>query len=213
MHNSLKLHFVYTTGRFPLPSTNTLWYVHCHDEDAGRPAMGWGSQRLGYRRGPCLTCLAEVVPRVVPSPGLHPTEQTQAEHRKAPMLSTSGLTVLGAIPGEGVSPDREGPGVSLHRDLPYHRLPSQPGHPLDSGQEQLREHSGRLAGSRDRHGDSFGKLLAQLGAAANLSLPPLALQQQLGAGSANPSPQISTRPISASPSAFLIKVIRYSCNT
>lgn len=54
----------------------------------------------------------------------------------------------------------KGPGVSLPRELRYHRLPSQPRHPLDSGQKQLREHSGSLAGSRESHGDSFGKLLA-----------------------------------------------------
>lgn len=38
-------------------------------------------------------------------------------------------------------------------------LPS-PDVPLDSSQKQLREHSGRLAGSRESHGDSSGKLLA-----------------------------------------------------
>lgn len=123
---------------------------------------GVGEPEVGVQAGtlPPSCRVAEVVPHVVPSPGLHPTEQTQAEHRKAPMLSTSGSTAVRAIPGEGVSPDEEGPGVSLHRKLPYRRLPSQPRCPLDSSQKQLREHSGRLAGSRESHGDSSGKLPA-----------------------------------------------------
>lgn len=62
--------------------------------------------------------------------------------------------------GKGYPQMGKGPGVSLPRELPYHRLPSQPRHPLESGQKQRREHSGSLAGFRESHRDSFGKLLA-----------------------------------------------------
>lgn len=92
-----------------MPLTNTLWYVPCHDQDAGQPDTGWGEPEVWVKGGiPPPSCwVAEVVPGVVPSPGFHPIEQTQAEHRKAPMLSTTGSTAVGAIPAEGVSPDGE----------------------------------------------------------------------------------------------------------
>lgn len=86
-------------------------------------------------------------------------------------------------------------------------------HPLDSGQNQLREHSGRLAGSWESHGDSFGKLPAAGCYCQSQPVSPGSAAAAAGAGSMCPSPRISTGPISASRSAFLIKVIWYSCNT
>lgn len=82
-----------------------------------------------------------------------------------------------------------------------------------------RSNCGSPGGRWQDPGKALGTALEsswQLGVTGRLSLPPLALQQQQqqqGAGSTRPSPQISTGPISASPSAFLIKVIRYSRNT
>lgn len=95
MHNSLKLHFVYTTRRFPLPSTNTPWYLHRRGRDAGWLAAGQGgTEGVGVQDGtppprwPWATVAA--APRVAPSPGLRPKEQAQAQRRKVPVLSTSG---------------------------------------------------------------------------------------------------------------------------
>lgn len=105
-----------------MPLTNTLWYVPCHDQDAGQPVTGWGQPEVGVQDGilPPSCWVAEVVPGVAPSPGLHLTEQTQAEHRKALTLNTSGWTAVGAISGEGISPDGERTRVSLPRKLPHH---------------------------------------------------------------------------------------------
>lgn len=71
---------------------------------------GGGSQRLGCRMEPCHPAARWQKwfhALFVPSPGFHLTEQTLAEHRKAPMLSTSESTAVGAIPGQGISPDGE----------------------------------------------------------------------------------------------------------
>lgn len=53
------------------------------------------------------------------------------------------------------------PGAGTGQDLSYHyrRLPSQPRHiPRTPARSNWREHSGRLAGSWESHGDSSGKL-------------------------------------------------------
>lgn len=117
MHNSLNLHFVYTTGRFPLPSTNMLWDLYRHGWDAGWPAVGQrGAGELGCRMGPhhqpagWLWVMAAAAPRVAPSPGLCPKEQAQVHHRKVPMLSTSRSRPV--VNGSGGH--RWGRGVPVH---------------------------------------------------------------------------------------------------
>lgn len=83
-----------------------------------------------------------------------------------------GSPAVGGIPREGVAPhtlgedtwDGEGAGLSRYRDRAGSELPLLQAafpaqtHPSDPSQEQRREHSGRLAGSRESHRDSSGKL-------------------------------------------------------
>lgn len=182
MHNSLKLHFVYTTGRLPLPSTNMPWYLHHCGQDEGWLAVGQGGTgggggRSGCRMGPRHPpagwpwVTAAAAPRLAPSPGLRPKEQAPAQRRKVPALSTSGsrpqgCRQWGASLGKGCPHtlwredawDREGAGLSLHRgsELPYRRLPSQPRH---IPRTPARSNRGSTAGGWQDPGKATGTAL------------------------------------------------------
>lgn len=145
-----------------MPLTNTLWYVPCHDQDAGQPATGWGQPEVGVQDGtlPPSCWWQKWFHVLFPLLGSIPQSKPRQSTGRLPCSAPPDQQQWGPCLGKGYPQMGKGPGVSLPRELPYRRLPSQPRHPLDSGQKQLREHSGSLAGSRESHGDSFGKLLA-----------------------------------------------------